>query len=100
MITLNEQQYKKLTLAVNLIIKRKREVELSVDINLGASAIVTAKSLVTEFKLSQFRYMQVVKAIAKPNAILFFLSHDSNEENCVENLATFIENNSFDSTNF
>lgn len=64
------------------------------------SAIVTAWQIFDPKNnhITATDHIQIVQAIALPNAKLFFLSHKAEEKNCIENLAIFIENNSFDSS--
>ena len=99
MIRLTEGQYKKLHHAINLIIKRKRIMNGMLNLPMGTSAIVTAQKIIAKGKdkaqnnLSQYDYIKIVNAIAMPWAILYFGYNESTDKDCVEKLATFIEDN-------
>lgn len=105
MLDLNENHYQIINKAIDLILERKRNCVVAGK-EMYPSAIVNARDLVlrsrggSEFKnnLMAHEFTQISKAIAIANARLFFISHTANEENCVEKLATFIEDNSFDVT--
>ena len=83
-------------LAIELILNRKRVItpfRPSEDTGIQ-SLFVELPNLEHDNKdLSGFIKNQIINAITKPLAYIFFLSHRATDKNAVEELASYIENN-------
>ena len=76
--------------AVEIVISRARPVGLG----LGTSVLCELHNLTHKNKkLTGFTINQLINAITKPLATIFFLSNSVNDAGCCEKLAEFIEAN-------